>query len=121
MAILSYIKDGVTIPLSAPVGISVGDELIWSSNTGRISTGKMLGDVIAEKKTLSVTWEFLKASELNSIRTGLTSGFFSLVVNIDGEPITLESYRGTLTSEAMGQLDDGIYYFRSASVDLVEQ
>mgnify|MGYP000583136728 CR=1 FL=1 len=40
--------NGVTLP--SPVSISTTDEILWSSNTGRsTSSGKMLGDVIAEE------------------------------------------------------------------------
>lgn len=39
-----------SVTLPAPVEISVNDEIIWSSNTGRLASGEMAGDVIAEKK-----------------------------------------------------------------------
>ena len=33
--------------LPAPTEITVNDEIIWSSNTGRSTSGEMIGDVIA--------------------------------------------------------------------------
>lgn len=46
-----------SVTLPAPVEISVNDEIIWSSNTGRLASGEMAGDVIAEKKDVSIKWE----------------------------------------------------------------
>ena len=46
--------DGQELP--APVSIKVDDEIIWSSSTGRALDGTMLGDVVAKKKTLSISW-----------------------------------------------------------------
>lgn len=121
MAILTVIESTGEVALPAPVSISVGNELLWSSNTGRSATGKMLGDVIATKETLSIEWGILTSAELNIIKTSLKAGFFALKVDIDGNSVTLNRYRGTLTYKAMGQLEDGIYYFSSASVDIIQQ
>ena len=35
--------------LPAPDTLSIGDEIIWSSSTGRTLSGYMTGDVVAEK------------------------------------------------------------------------
>lgn len=122
MAILTVItKTGDEVALPAPVQITAGNEIIWSSNTGRSSTGKMVGDVIAEKQTLTVTWGILTSAQFNLIKANLKAGFFILNVNVDGTPVSLSRYRGTLTSEPMGQLGDGKYYYRSASTDIVQQ
>ena len=54
---MATLKSGST-SLPEPSTISSSDEIIWSSNAGRSSeTGKMLGDVVAQKKTLDVKWE----------------------------------------------------------------
>ena len=94
---------------------------MWSSNTGRSSTGKMIGDVIAEKETLNIKWQYITAAEKNIIKTALSTGFFPIEINIDGNPYTITVYRGTLMYEAMGRLDDGIYYVKEISTDIVEQ
>lgn len=47
------------VELPAPVSMSVADEIIWSSDTGRTLTGTMVGDVVAEKKNLSIKWNWL--------------------------------------------------------------
>lgn len=121
MTVLAVREGTKIIELPSPVEISTGDEIIWSSNTGRTSTGKMIGDVIAEKETLQITWGIITAAEKNKIKKYLKTGFYPLLININGTEQEINVYRGTLTSEAMGKLDDGIYYFRSVSVDIVEQ
>lgn len=119
--ILTSIQNGKRVPLPAPSTISVGDEILWSSNTGRASTGKMIGDVIAEKETLSIKWQYMTAADKNTIKTSLSTGFYPVEINIDGNPYNITVYRGTLKYEAMGKLADGIYYFKEISVDIIEQ
>lgn len=121
MAVLTVITANGNVELPAPVSISVGSEIIWSSNTGRISSGKMVGDVIAEKEKLSVSWGILTKEEFVQIKNALTAGFWPLKINLDGDEYQIDSYRGTLNRVPMGMLSDGHYYYRSASVELVEQ
>ena len=109
------------VELPAPVSIKVDDEIIWSSATGRALDGTMIGDVVAEKKTVNITWGILKESEEISIRDNLIAGFFPITFHDDGIDITIPTYRGTLSKEAIGRLWDGIYYYRSATVSLIQQ
>ena len=111
--------DGMELP--APVSIKVDDEILWSSSTGRALDGTMLGDVVAEKKTLSVTWGILTEMELALIKSKLVAGFFPVTFHDDGADITITTYRGTLSKEQIGRLSDGIFYYRSASVSIVQQ
>ena len=54
------------VELPAPVSMSVADEIIWSSDTGRTLTGTMVGDVVAEKKNLSIKWNWLTEQHMGS-------------------------------------------------------
>lgn len=110
---------GVELP--APVSLKVDDEIIWSSSTGRALDGTMLGDVVAEKKTLTINWGILKESEMTLIKNKLIAGFFSVTFHDDGANITIDTYRGTLSKEVLGKLGDGIFYYRSASVSIIQQ
>lgn len=103
--------------LPTPVAISTGKEVIWSANTGRTASGRMVGTVLAEKETVTITWGVLTKAEFNSIEQKMPSGFIKIKVFGD----TLEVYRGTLNAEALGYIGDGIFYYRSASTDLVER
>lgn len=121
MAVLTVVTSNGDMELPAPINISIGSEIIWSGNTGRISTGKMVGDVIAEKEKLSISWGILSKEEYNQIRDSLKAGFWPLKVNVDGDEIQIDAYRGTLNRVPMGRLGDGHYYYRSASVEIIEQ
>lgn len=107
--------------LPAPTSLSVNDELIWTSDTGRTLSGYMVGDVVAEKKTVSVKWEYLTETEVQTIKNTLIPGFFPFSFRDDGIEITIQSYRGTMAKEHLGRLSDGIYYYKSVSVDIVQR
>lgn len=117
---MEILKSGSTV-LPAPVSISVNDEIIWSSDAGRLIDGTMAGDIIAEKKTLSIKWEYLTETEIALIKNTLVAGFFPFTFRDDGILITIESYRGTLTKQHLGYIGDGIYYYRSASIDIIQR
>lgn len=117
---LTIKANGVTLP--SPVSISTTDEILWSSNTGRsTSSGKMLGDVIAEKETFSIQWGVMPKTDQKKIKQNLKSGFHTVQFIFDDETINLSSYRGTITSEHLGYIGDGIYYYKSVSCEIIEQ
>lgn len=107
--------------LPAPTELSVDDELIWSEETGRVASGKMVGDVIAEKKTLSITWGILTEKEVSVIAQNLKGGFFPITFRDNGIFITIPAYRGSFSKEHLGELSDGIYYYRSAACEIIQQ
>lgn len=113
------IAGGTVLP--APVSLSVNDELIWTSDTGRLMDGTMAGDVVDGKKTVSMKWGVLTESEVAVIKNNLVSGFFPFTFRDDGLTFTIEVYRGTLSKEHLGWLGDGIYYYKSASVDVIQR
>ena len=106
--------------LPSPVELSTADEIIWSSNTGRSATGKMIGDVVAEKKTFEIRWGVLTKSQKDVIAQRLTSGFVSFQVVIDGNSTTIDVYRGTLNASLLGTYG-GVTYYKEASVSVVQQ
>lgn len=109
------------IQLPAPVKIVVNDEIIWSSDTGRSSDGTMLGDVIANKKNITIEWGVLKASEVKIISTNMKAGFFSFVFEDEGEQISITGYRATLSKEQIGKLGDGIFYYRTVTTSFIQK
>ena len=109
------------IELPAPSSIAVDDEIIWSSDTGRTLDGTMAGDVVAEKKTISIQWGMLTAEKMKLIRDTIVAGFLPVTFYDCGENITINVYRSTLSKDAIGELGDGIYWYRSASVQLIQQ
>lgn len=110
-----------SITLPAPVQITVDDEIIWSSNTGRAASGDMIGDIVTEKKNISIKWGVLKESELSLIKQVMIAGFFPFSFHDDGIDLTITSYRGTLSKEQLGYIGDGIFYYKSASVNVIQK
>ena len=109
------------IVLPAPVSLSINDELIWTADTGRLMDGTIQGEVVAEKKTVSIKWGVLPESDIVRIKSGIIVGFFPVTFRDDGVDVTITTYRGTLSKEQIGRLGDGIFWYRSASVDLIER
>lgn len=110
---------GVSLP--EPSRISTENEILWSSNAGRSSeTGKMLGDVIAEKRKLSVQWQWITESEVKKIKSALKTGFFSVTFRDDGQSITMDAYRGSISKEQGGYIG-GTFYFKSVSASIIQQ
>lgn len=72
--------NGVTVKEPKLGGISVTDEPIWSANTGRSSTGKMIGDIVAWKATIEVSWPPLTYAEMKTIRDAIRNAgeFFTI-------------------------------------------
>lgn len=118
---MATLKSGSTV-LPEPSAITSSDEIIWSKNAGRSSeTGKMLGDVVAEKKTLDVKWEYITAQEAKTIKNSLKPGFFPLTFEDFGGTITITNYRGTMQKEHLGYIGDGYYYYKSVTVSIIQQ
>ena len=114
------LKSG-SVVLPAPTSLSVADEIIWTSDTGRTLSGYMIGDVVAEKKNPSIKWEFLKEDEVKLIKSRLIAGFFPITFRDDGVDLTIEAYRGTMSKEHLGNIGDGFYWYRSVSVDIIQR
>lgn len=112
-------SNGIELP--SPVSLTVADEIIWTSDTGRTLAGLMIGDVVAEKKNLSIKWGILTEAEVMLIKSRLIPGFFPFTFHDAGLDITIEAYRGTLTKEHLGDIGDGLYYYKSVSVDIIQR
>lgn len=73
------------------------------------------------KKNISIKWGVLEESELATIKKVLVAGFFPFSFRDDGAELTINVYRGTLSKEHLGYVGDGKYYYKSASVDIVQK
>ena len=110
--------NGVTLP--SPDAVTASDEIVWSANTGRAASGKMLGDVVADKKTFAITWGVLTRAELQIIRNALQSGFHPFVLEEDGTVTTIQAYRGTISAELLGSFG-GVTYYRDVTATVIQQ
>lgn len=107
--------------LPAPAEMSIDDEIIWSSSTGRSAAGYMIGDVVAEKKTIDISWAFITEEELAVIKNIMIAGFFPISFRDDGIDMTIDSYRGTLSKEVLGDIGDGHYWYKSVKVTVIQR
>lgn len=110
-------------------GVSVSDEKIWSADTGRNVKGKMVGTIIAIKKTISLTWNSMRPSEYDALEAYLSNK------NRPFATITLEGYNGAGTYTGYfssptyehrrgnyGASNGGnLYFYTGVSVEFVEQ
>lgn len=111
--------NGVVLP--SPTAITINDEIVWTSDTGRIFNGTMFGAVITEKKTINITWEYLTAAEMLLIKNNCCAGFFPFTFVDDGATQTITVYRGTLAKERLAPTGDGVVRYKKVTVDLIEQ
>lgn len=119
MAAFTLTAGGTQLP--SPVSIQVDDEIIWSSDSGRDLSGLFSGDIVAEKKTVTISWGILTEGEVAVLQTKLCAGYFPLVFRDAGGDVTIESYRGTLSKVMLGYVGDGILYYKSASCKVVQR
>ncbi len=60
--------DNVKLPTPAESGLSITPNKCWSSNAGRnSSTGKFVGDIIAVKYTVAITYETLSDADMQKL------------------------------------------------------
>ena len=110
--------NGTTLP--SPTSFTANDEIIWSSDTGRTLSGYMIGDVIAEKKNVSIGWKWLTETQVTLIKTALRAGWFTFTFRDAGQNVSIQVYRGTLSKEIAGEID-GTLYYKSVSADIVQR
>lgn len=103
-------------------GISITKETIWSSNTGRATDGTMVGDIIAEKDKLKITWGPLSGAEVMQINSAISPAFFPVEYKDPGSNayVTKTFYAGTPTYPVYSYAA-GVPQYTGVTVDLVEQ
>ena len=118
-----YIND-VKMPDPALEGVTVSREKIWSSNTGRTTSGKMVGTVVAVKTTLKIKWPVLTPAQVATIEGAVSDPDNPFVpvkyIDATGETVTRTMYFGT-PSYTVYSWANGMQYIKYASVDGIEQ
>ena len=114
--------NGYSPPAVTRSGYSVTKNKIWSSNTGRGATGKMLGDIIATKYTIRAQWNKLTQSQLIALENAIGSkAFFSVTfVNEKGAHTTKTFYSADPTYTTK-KFVNGVAVFENVSIELIEQ
>lgn len=114
--------NGVRMPTPALQGVSISREPIWSPDTGRTASGKMVGSIVARKTTLKLKWPPLTMSQAATILGAIEDNdFFSVkFTDAGGVTRTLTMYAGP-PSFTQYSWADGSQYIIDASIDLIEQ
>lgn len=116
--------NGYHPPAPTEGGIKIGVEPIWSSNTGRSASGLMLGDIIAVKTTLDITWKKMtqaQVSQLDNAIHNINTPFFDVsYYNQDGDNITKTFYASPNSYNQKKYTENGIM-FSDISIKLIEQ
>lgn len=120
----SLMINGVDMPTPVVDGVQITEEKIWSANTGRVSSGKMVGSVIAVKRTITITWPTLTAAQAKKIREVVSDKDHPFVpikfTDTDGTVTTMTVYFGTPTF-VIHRLRGGVPVITEATVEGIEQ
>jgi len=105
-----------------PRSITVKAEKIWASNTGRVASGKMVGDIVGNKITIQVEWGILTETQVASIDSRLSSAFFPVTFKNPRTNVleTRTFYAGTPTYPVYSWVQ-GTPDYVGVVVDLIEQ
>lgn len=112
--------------LPSPTEVKPTHEIIWSEDTGRAQSGlnraKMIGSVVAEKKTYSCQWGILSQAEFNTINTQLAPGFPYFAVDTSlasAKANAVPYYRGEISYEILPV--GSTTYYKNVSVTVIQQ
>lgn len=116
---------GNNVLLPSPSSISIGDELVWSSNTGRSVTAEMIGDIIASKSTLTITWRMIPYSSIDIIKSNVSDinnpfKNITLQTNTGDVLLSFDGYRGTLNIDSIFSVGTELYA-STVTTDIIQQ
>ena len=114
------------VVLPSPVEVKPTMEIIWSENTGRAQSGanqaKMIGDVVAEKKTYAIKWGVIDGTDFATITGKMTAGFFYFAMADTlqhAKDNAVPYYRSEISYEVL-PIGANIYY-KDVTVSVIEQ
>lgn len=90
--------NGITLP--EPKSMTPEHNKLWSTNTGRLDSGYFVGDLIAIKRKLNITWGPCTADDARMIKNAVNQQFVTIeYTGEDGTDQSGEFYWGDLTGE----------------------
>ncbi len=105
-------------------GITVTEEPIWAGNTGRSSTGKMVGDIVAWKTTIAVTWPPLSFAAAKTLRDAIKNAepFFKIkYYDFSADTMTEKTVYAGSVPRTLYSLVAGHRLYTDITVTFVEQ
>ena len=127
MAVITAIKlkiNGTLVRSPKTGGITRKSEKVWSKNTGRTTSGRMQGTIVAIKKTISISWPPLTQAEqelIESLVSNKNLPFATLeITRPDGSTESIECYFGTPSFEEWDMVG-GQWKCVNGKVDAIER
>lgn len=115
----TVIIDGVAI--KNPSNIDVG--IFRLSKSGRLSSGKMTMEIIAQKRRIDLTWAAIRGTDLNQILDVLDANIFYNVQYVDPKDpdklSTMIAYVGDINQTL--HRTDGSRIWKNVTLPLIEQ
>ena len=118
------IINGILVATPKQGGITVTDEPIWAPNTGRSSTGKMIGDIVAWKTTVAVSWPPLSFSQAAEIRDAIKNAgpFFDIeYYDLSTEKRVTKTVYASSIPRTLYSLVDRYQKYKDITITFVEQ
>ena len=123
--VVDVLYNGSWVSLPTPTNVEYGRHNIWSKNTGRTASQKMVGDIIARKRDFKFTWDKLMFSELELIDRILNAKPFFKMRVFDphkfSSTLELTVYVESDQSVTINSITSTGYRYSSISRTLVEQ
>ncbi len=122
MAILKL--NGVEVAAPDIGGFNITKNKIWSSNTGRVQSGKAVGTIIAIKTTIDITWSYLTESQVEQIDNAVsdaTKPFISVEYwGLGNKHTSMTAYFGDISYSTEAVIN-GEKVYSGVSVSAIEQ
>ena len=116
--------DGTKLPSCSEGGISVTPNKLYASNAGRSpTTGDFVGDIVALKYDINLTWNFMREDALNALSAFADSLTVEHAVKMmfDGKVYTEKPcYIADLNRTIKRQGGDGVLVYDSVTMHIVE-
>lgn len=123
MKITSLTVSGVSFPASSAIDYSKNK--VWSKNTGRTATGKMVGSIKVIKKKLEITYNYLtqaQIQEMDAVVSSMTAyhkvKFYDITEN---KEVEFTGYFGDATYPIYGYGAGGKPVVTGYKISIIEQ
>ena len=102
--------------------LTIKKEKVWSNNTGRVANGDMVGDLIAIKYTLEITWPMLSRADAAKIDAAISPAFFNVTFTDPGSNsrITKRCYSNTPSYPVYSYVD-GVKTYKGVGATLIQK
>lgn len=96
------------------------------TKSGRVASGKMTMDIIAQKRKLTCRYNAIREDDLKVILGKIydpAAPFFSVTFDdaVDGGTTTITAYSGAIKGQPFRQDTDGVWIWKDVEFALIEQ